>query len=212
MRRTLAALAAVVFVLGLATPASAANLLTNAGFEDGSLSGWSCSNGAVVTSPVHSGSYALAATATASDTAQCAQTVSVVPNTTYTVSAWVRGNPVYLGVTGGPSTWNAATGYAQLSLTFTTGAGQTSAQLYLHGWYGAGTYHADDVVLDGPGGGTPGGSVFDCGGSGGTGVTWLCWGVTGKGGCGAACIRAPPDHSPLSTRRRCRNKASTPSR
>jgi chitinase len=28
--------------------------------------------------------------------------------------------------------------------------------LYLHGWYGAGTYYADDVVLDGPGGTTPG--------------------------------------------------------
>ncbi|WP_410606390.1 fibronectin type III domain-containing protein [Amycolatopsis sp. lyj-109] len=38
----------------------------------------------------------------------------------------------------------------------TTSGNQTSAQLYLHGWYGAGTYYADDVVLDGPGGNTPG--------------------------------------------------------
>jgi hypothetical protein len=68
----------------------------------------------------------------------------------------VRGNPVYLGVTGGPSTWTAATTYTQLTLSFTSAAGQTSAQLYLHGWYGAGTYHADDVVLDGPGGTNPG--------------------------------------------------------
>jgi chitinase len=156
VKRLAAVFAALLVVLALATPASAANLLTNAGFESGSLSGWSCTGGSVVGSPVHSGSYALAATATASDTAQCTQTVAVVPNTAYTVSAWVRGNPVYLGVTGGPSTWNAPAGYAQLSLTFTTGAGQTSAQLYLHGWYGAGTYYADDVVLDGPGGGTPG--------------------------------------------------------
>jgi chitinase len=156
LRRAVAALAALVFVLGLAAPASAANLLANAGFEDGSLSGWSCTGGTVVASPVHSGSYALAATATASDTGQCTQTVAVQANTTYTVSAWVRGNPVYLGITGGPSTWNAPAAYAQLSLTFTTGAGQTSAQLYLHGWYGAGTYYADDVVLDGPGGTAPG--------------------------------------------------------
>ncbi|MPZ84640.1 MAG: chitinase [Actinophytocola sp.] len=156
MRRVAAALSALVVLVGLATPASAANLLTNAGFESGSLSGWSCSGGSVVTSPVHSGSYALAGAATASDNARCTQTVSVVPSTTYTVSAWVRGNPVYLGVTGGPSTWAAPASYGQLTLSFTSGAGQTSAQLYLHGWYGAGTYHADDIVLDGPGGGTPG--------------------------------------------------------
>lgn len=152
MRRAIAAVAALVLTVVLVRPASAANLLTNAGFESGSLSGWSCAGGSVVTSPVHSGSYALSA----SDYGRCAQTVSVVPNTTYTVSAWVRGNPVYLGVTGGPSTWAAPAAYQQLSLTFTSGASQTSAELYLHGWYGAGTYHADDVVLDGPGGGTPG--------------------------------------------------------
>ena len=156
MRRVLAVLAALTVLIGLATPASAANLLTNPGFETGSLSGWSCSGGSVVTSPVRSGSYALAATASASDHARCAQTVTVQPGTTYTVSAWVRGNPVYLGVTGGASTWTAAGAYTQLSLSFTTGAAQTSAELYLHGWYGAGTYHADDVVLDGPGGGQPG--------------------------------------------------------
>ncbi len=156
MRRAVAVLAALLLVVTGAQSASAANLLTNAGFEAGSLSGWSCSGGAVVTSPVRSGSYALAGNATASDNARCTQTVAVVPGTTYTVSAWVRGNPVYLGLAGGPSTWTAATAYTQLTLTFTSGANQTSAQLYLHGWYGAGTYHADDVVLDGPGGGTPG--------------------------------------------------------
>jgi chitinase len=152
MRRAIAALAALVLTVVLVQPASAANLLTNAGFESGSLSGWSCSGASVVTSPVHSGSYALSAT----DYGRCTQTVTVRPSTTYTVSAWVRGNPVYLGVTGGPSTWAAPSAYQQLSLTFTSGASQTSAELYLHGWYGAGTYYADDVVLDGPGGSNPG--------------------------------------------------------
>jgi chitinase len=158
MRRAIAAVAALVLtvVVAGAQPASAANLLTNAGFESGNLGGWSCSGGSVVTSPVHSGSYALAGNATASDTAQCTQTVTVVPNTAYTVSAWVRGNPVYLGITNGPSTWAGSTSYTQLTLSFTTAAGQTSAQLYLHGWYGTGTYNADDVALDGPGGSTPG--------------------------------------------------------
>jgi len=156
MRRIVAALAALLLIVVGAQPAQAANLLTNPGFEAGSLSGWSCSGGAAVSSPVRTGGFALAGTASASDNARCTQTVSVVPNTTYSVSAWVRGNPVYLGVTGGASTWTAASTYTQLTVSFTSGAGQTSAQLYLHGWYGAGTYYADDVVFDGPGGGTPG--------------------------------------------------------
>lgn len=156
MKRLVLALSLVAALLWV-TPAHAANLLTNPGFESGSLSGWSCSGGSVVTSPVRTGSYALAGAASSSDTAQCTQTVSVVPNTAYTVSAWVRGNYVYLGVTGGPSTWTpSASGYTQLSVAFTSGASQTTAQLFLHGWYGQGTYHADDVNFDGPGGGTPG--------------------------------------------------------
>jgi chitinase len=146
---------ALVMMLTVAAPAAAANLLTNAGFESGNLSGWTCSSASISTS-AHTGSYALAGNATASDHAKCTQTVTVKPSTTYTVSAWVRGNPVYLGITGGPSTWTSAASYTQLSLSFTTGASQTSAELYLHGWYGAGTYYADDVVLDGPGGTTPG--------------------------------------------------------
>ena len=155
MRRLIAAAAALLLIVTGAQAASAANILTNSGFEAGNLSGWTCSNGAISTS-AHSGSYALAGNATSSDTAQCTQTVTVVPNTTYTVSAWVRGNPVYLGITNGPSTWAGNTSYTQLTLSFTSGAGQTSAELYLHGWYGTGTYNADDVVLDGPGGTTPG--------------------------------------------------------
>jgi len=93
---------------------------------------------------------------TASDHAQCTQTVAVQPNTTYALSAWVRGNYVYLGVTGGPSTWTpSAASYTRLSVSYTTAAGQTSVQVYLHGWYAQGTYYADDVGLSGPGGGTP---------------------------------------------------------
>ncbi|HET9137956.1 glycoside hydrolase family 18 protein [Actinophytocola sp.] len=156
MKRTALLVVALLLTFGV-TPAAAANLLANPGFEAGSLSGWTCSGGSVVSSPVRSGSFALAGAASSSDTAQCSQTVSVLPSTTYSVSAWVRGNYVYLGITGGPQTWTpSATGYTQLSLSFTTAAGQTSAQLFLHGWYGQGTYNADDVSWDGPGGGTPG--------------------------------------------------------
>jgi hypothetical protein len=132
---------------------AATNLVTNPGFESGNLSGWSCGQGSVTTSAPHSGTYALAGAATSSDTAQCAQTVSVVSGSQYTLSTWVKGNYVYLGVTGGASTWTpGASGWTQLSLTFTASSG--TAQIYLHGWYAQGTYFADDVSLSGPGGTT----------------------------------------------------------
>ncbi|GIG61259.1 chitinase [Longispora fulva] len=147
-----AAVVSVGAILAVSTPAQAANLVANPGFETGNLSGWSCSNGSVVSSPVHGGGKALAGGVTASDTGQCTQTVNVAPNTAYTLSAWVKGSYVYLGVTGGASTWTpSAASYSQLSVAFTTAAGQTSVQIYLHGWYAQGAYNADDVALDGPG-------------------------------------------------------------
>ncbi|OKJ05649.1 carbohydrate binding domain-containing protein [Kitasatospora sp. CB01950] len=160
-RRATAVGAAALLLAGAAVAAvpgsaSAANILTNPGFESGTLSGWSCSGGtgSVVSTPVHGGSKALAGAVTAGDTARCAQTVAVQPSTTYTLSSWVRGNYVYLGVTGAGSTWTpSASDWKQLSVTFTTGAAQTSAEVYLNGWFGQGTYYADDVSLDGPGGG-----------------------------------------------------------
>ncbi|MFE2165772.1 fibronectin type III domain-containing protein [Streptomyces sp. NPDC059447] len=151
-----AALLGAAAVLTAPGSAFGADLLANGGFEAaGTPAGWSCTGGlgSVVSSPVHGGSKALAGAATSSDNAKCTQSVSVRPNTTYTLSAWVRGSYVYLGVTGGPSTWTTSTGaYSLLTVTFTTGASQTSAEVYLNGWYGQGTYYADDVTLDGPGG------------------------------------------------------------
>src|SRR5262249_13165239 len=124
----------IATVLVPATAASAANLLTNGDFETGNLAGWSCSLGTVVTSPVHAGTHALQGAASASDDAQCTQNVSVVSGSQYTLSAWVQGNYVFLGVTGGVSTWTpAAAGWSLLSTTFT--ASSASAQVYLHGWY-----------------------------------------------------------------------------
>ncbi|MGW3647507.1 carbohydrate binding domain-containing protein [Streptomyces sp. NPDC000878] len=158
--RLLALLGATALALAgaIALPgtAQAANILTNPGFESGALSPWSCTGnlGSVVSSPVRGGTKSLAGAASSSDNAKCAQTVTVRPNTAYTLSAWVRGSYVYLGVDGGPSTWTtSSSAYAQLSVSFTTGAAQTTATVYTHGWYGQGTYYADDISLDGPGGG-----------------------------------------------------------
>ena len=166
MNRHAAAAALVVLVpmFGLAAmPAATAatNLVSNPGFETGSLSGWSCSAAdSAVGSPVHSGSYALSGAATSSDDAQCTQVIQVQPNSSYSLSAWVEGNYVYLGDTGtgtsDTSTWApSATTWQQLSTGFTTGASTTSVTIYLHGWYGQGTYYADDVTLTGPGGSPP---------------------------------------------------------
>ncbi|WP_262702974.1 MULTISPECIES: chitinase [Streptomyces] len=141
-----------------AATAAAANLAQNPGFESG-LSGWTCSagSGTTVASPVHSGSAALKATPAGTDNARCAQTVAVKPNSSYTLGAWVQGSYVYLGASGtgttDVSTWTpSATGWQQLSTSFTTGANTTSVTVYTHGWYGQPAYYADDISLSGPGG------------------------------------------------------------
>lgn len=169
LRRSLAGVsAAAVLGVGIAVAGSVTagaatpNLVANSGFENG-LSDWTCSSGsgAAVSSPVHSGASALKATPIGQDNAQCTQTISVQPNSQYTLSAYVQGSYVYLGATGtgitsAPSTWtpnNAA--YGQLSVGFTTGANTTSVTVFLHGWYGQPAYYADDVSLTGPGGSSP---------------------------------------------------------
>jgi chitinase len=142
-------------VLVATADAASSNLLVNPGFETGNLSGWTCDagTGSVVTSPVHSGKYALAGAANNSDDAQCTQTVSVLPNTAYTLSGYFEGNYVYLGVTGGVDTWTpSASSWSLLSTSFTTTASQTSVQVYTHGWYAQGTYYGDDLALTGPAG------------------------------------------------------------
>ncbi|WP_238164122.1 glycosyl hydrolase family 18 protein [Kribbella pittospori] len=102
-------LAVVVGVLlaGITAPAQAANILSNPGFETGSLSGWTCSRGSVVTNPVRSGSHALNGAVTSSDFAQCSQTVSVQPSATYTCSSHTYAVAAYNSV--GESAKSAAT-------------------------------------------------------------------------------------------------------
>ncbi|WP_063349902.1 glycosyl hydrolase family 18 protein [Streptomyces sp. MJM8645] len=123
--------------------------LVNGGLETGSLAPWTCqSGGAVVSTPVHSGSYALQAAATAGQTGECSQTVTLKANTSYTLSGWVQGNYAYLGVSGDTtaSSWTNASGWTKLTVPFTTGASGT-VTVYLHGWYGQGNVFGDDFSI-----------------------------------------------------------------
>ncbi|MER6064351.1 glycosyl hydrolase family 18 protein [Streptomyces sp. NPDC001792] len=153
-----AALLAVPGITALSSAARAADadIAANGGFESG-LTGWTCTAGTTVNSPVHSGTSALQATPAGSDNAECAQTVTVQPNAQYTLTGYVRGSYVYLGANGtgttDVSTWTqSAPDWQKLTTTFTTGATTTKVTIYTHGWYGTGTYYADDISLVGPGG------------------------------------------------------------
>ncbi|MHC3392006.1 chitinase [Streptomyces lavendulocolor] len=161
LRPLAAAVAALLTLGGLTSAAHAAEdteLARNGGFEAG-LDGWNCSagSGTVVTSPVHGGTGALRATPAGNDNARCAQTVTVRPDSTYTLSGWVRGSYVHLGATGtgttDVSTWaQSAPDWQRLTTTFRTGPATRTVTLHTHGWYGTGAYHADDISLLGPGG------------------------------------------------------------
>ncbi|WP_181794961.1 chitinase [Streptomyces sp. WELS2] len=157
---------AVLTAIGLAVPgitalssaarAADADVAVNGGFESG-LTGWTCTAGTTVNSPVHSGTSALQATPAGGDDAQCAQTVTVRPDAQYTLSGYVRGSYVYLGASGtgttDVSTWTqSAPDWQKLSTTFRTGSATTKVTIYTHGWYGTGAYQADDITLVGPGG------------------------------------------------------------
>lgn len=130
------------------TPNPGGNLVTNGGFETGNLNGWSCNAGdGVVTSPVHSGSFALQMAPSSSTTGECDQTIAVQPGHMYTLAAYVDGPYAYLGVQNGTSTWTSSSSYTQLSVTFTTGSSQSSLIIYVHGWYAQGNVYVDDISL-----------------------------------------------------------------
>ncbi|MBD0690948.1 chitinase [Streptomyces sp. CBMA123] len=152
-------LGGLILADGTGAHAAGTDLITNGGFETGSLTGWTCGEAGVQSATAHSGRYALQSTPGAGDTGECTQTVAVLPSSTYTLSAWVQGSYVYLGArgTGGtdPSTWTSSAGWAQLGTGFTTGPNTTSVTVYLHGWYGQPPFLADDVALLGPGGPQP---------------------------------------------------------
>ncbi|MCX3061311.1 carbohydrate binding domain-containing protein [Streptomyces beihaiensis] len=131
------------------TGASTPTALANGDFETGSLAPWTCDSGAsVVSSPVHGGTHALRTVPSSSRTGQCTQTLTLKPNTSYTLTGWVQGPYAYLGVSGGAtaSTWATSSSWTKLTVPFTTGS-SGSVTVYVHGWYGQGSVYADDLTL-----------------------------------------------------------------
>jgi chitinase len=136
--------------------AVSSNLVSNPGFETGTLSSWNCDTAnTVVGSPVYSGSHALQLNPGSATTGQCTQTISVQPNSAYTLSAYVDGSYIYLGVNGYSSNWTNSANYALLSYSFTTTGSATSVTIYIHDWYGQSSAYVDDISLSGHAGSNP---------------------------------------------------------
>ncbi|WP_246144838.1 glycosyl hydrolase family 18 protein [Actinacidiphila oryziradicis] len=123
--------------------------LSNGGFETGSLSPWACQTGGkVVPTPVHTGSYAVDVVPTSNTTGECDQNVTLSPNTSHTLTAYVQGNYAYVGVSGGAtaSTWASGTGWTKLTVPFTTDS-TGKVTVYIHGWYAQGDVYGDDFTI-----------------------------------------------------------------
>lgn len=125
--------------------------IRNPGFETGNTSAWNNWGGSITNSNAHSGSYSGAVT----NQASIEQVINVQPNTTYELKAWaksgVSGSPVMIGVKnyGGAqqSQTTSSTGYTQLAVTFTTGASNTNATIFVYKPSGTGTSYADDFTI-----------------------------------------------------------------
>ncbi|MBS2966617.1 carbohydrate binding domain-containing protein [Actinocrinis puniceicyclus] len=122
----------------------------NGGFESGGLSPWTGQTGdAVVSAPVHSGSHAALIAPTSAQTGELDQTLSLSPNTGYTLTGWVQGSYAFIGVSGGASasTWTSSSSWTKLTVSFTTGSSGT-VTVYVHGWYAQGNVYADDFSVN----------------------------------------------------------------
>lgn len=136
---------------GLTVGTTPPGSVANPGFESGALTPWTAQPGsAVVSTPVHGGTRAVQVSATSSQTGQVSQAITLAPNHSYTLRAWVRGNFAFVGVSGGAnaSTWTSSAAYTQLTVPFTTGA-SGAVTVFVHGWFGQGTVFADDFSITG---------------------------------------------------------------
>ena len=135
------------------TPTPGGNLLTNPGFETGSFALWDVlGTSSVQTTNTHSGTYSAKF---ASSFAGCYKAgVAVSPNTTYTLTVW--GKAGASGNTGRLYVKNygddqldvnfTSTDYEQKTITFTTGASNTTCEVGVN-LTTTGTFYVDDFTL-----------------------------------------------------------------
>ncbi|MGV8969313.1 MAG: carbohydrate binding domain-containing protein [Microbacteriaceae bacterium] len=132
------------------------NLFSDAGFESGGLAGWSTSSTvAPTTTSPRSGTYALALSG--SPAGMFRSVTGLAPATTYRLSAWVKSDAgqqafLYVKNHGGATIHSldgVATGYSLVTVTFTTGATSTSAEVgvWRESTYGSGVVCVDDMAL-----------------------------------------------------------------
>jgi Ricin-type beta-trefoil lectin domain/Carbohydrate binding domain/Right handed beta helix region len=130
--------------------------VSNSGFEGGNCTSWTCYGGAsAVTGNAYTGSYSVELPGGVSSGAEQVVT-GLSPNTEYQLEGFakssVAGQCIYLGVKsfGGTETRTCldSTSYTGGSVTFTTGASNTSADIYL--WNpstNSATGYGDDISL-----------------------------------------------------------------
>lgn len=128
------------------------NLVQNFDFETGDLTSWSSwGNVSVASNNQHSGNHAV----TVNGAGAASQVVDVVPNTSYTISAWGKmaapGQNAFLGVKNHDAQETSVlvtnTNYTKVLHTFTTGPNATSAQIYFYSPNASYQVWADDFEL-----------------------------------------------------------------
>ncbi|ACU72073.1 Ricin B lectin [Catenulispora acidiphila DSM 44928] len=177
--------------------------VANGDFERGDLSGWSASyNSAVTTDSPHSGTYAGQINAPAGGNGSVEQVVSgLKPNTSYTLTGWVRtdggatilGTKEYDAADDDTGATTAATGWTQLSNQFTTGATNTSVDVYCYRPTAGASACDDFTLLATPAAGAVGNPDFETGNLAGWNESYNA-GVTTTnphGGTYAGQINAP---------------------
>lgn len=127
------------------------NGIANPGFETGDTSRWSGSF-VVINTNLHSGNFA----ACLSNNTDVYQTITGLwPNTKYTCTGWfcvlTNGDHQYFDIKNyGSSTdltvYATSTNYTQLSITFTTGPTNTSAEVHMVHW-SVGAGYCDDLAM-----------------------------------------------------------------
>ena len=127
---------------------SSHNLLLDPAFESGILNDWNAGWGArdISSTEHHTGQYCGHV-----NNGAVTQQISLIPDTTYTYSGYVKsatGGQVYLGVKDHGNSETAvsttSSSYQYLSIEFTTGADPSATKIYV--WSASGGY-ADDLML-----------------------------------------------------------------